>query len=322
MTKLAVGMTPEQVEARRQGIGGSDAAAVLGCDPYKTALDVYRVKVGDVAPIGANAAMKRGIYLEPIARRLYRELTGRRVRRLAQRVHPDRPWMIANVDGQIVGDARGPGILEIKCPGVWSFSKIEREGLPLPYLVQANHYMSVFGYGWASFAIFNADLWRLIHFDIARDDELLAALLVAEEQFWKGHVAARVPPQEQQDTTGEVAAALAKAEGAAPGGTLIVRSDAEWAEAARAYIEAHELAETADNLKSTATEKLKALVGGQGAVEGAGLRCYLKQQDGRRTLDRKALEKAHPEIDLSQYEKVGKPFEVFKVYPVAAGVGD
>ena len=34
------------LEYRRKGIGGSDAAAVLGVSPYKTARDVYFEKLG------------------------------------------------------------------------------------------------------------------------------------------------------------------------------------------------------------------------------------------------------------------------------------
>lgn len=352
----SVGLTPEQLEARKRGIGGSEAAAVLNVDPYKTALQIYELKLGLREPEPANAAMKRGIFLEPIARKLYRELTGRKARRLGQRVHPSYPFMMCNVDGQILGDQRGPGVLELKCPGVWMFAKIKREGLPLQYVVQMQHNLAVTGYAWGSFALFNADLWELIHFDVLPDLELQHALVIKEQQFWLQHIEARVPPPAQPDTTPEIAAQLARAQGAVGGGELIVRSDAEWVEGARMYLEAKEIEETAENLKESATEKLKALMVQPGAVEGGGIRCYWSEREGRITFDKKALAAAQPldrvkvlaalaaatekrglqsadalfiadsvkgaTLDLSAFDKHGKPYQDFRTYVVKIGVGD
>jgi putative phage-type endonuclease len=349
-------LTPEQVAQRRTYIGGSDAAAVLGVDPYRTPLDIYQVKIGEKEANPPNAAMKRGIVLEPIARRLYAELTGRKVRHLRQRIHPAYPFIGCLVDGEIVGggDQRGRGVLEIKCPGVWAFAKIKREGLPLSYIVQMQHNLNVTGFRWGSFVLFSADLWELIHFDVARDEELLQAITLKEIDFWLNHVQVRVPPSPITDTTPELMAALARAEGLAGNAKLIVRNDGEWAEGARMYLEAKEIAETGEHLLETAKERLKELMGEKGAVEGAALRCYWSDRDGRVTFDRKALERAKPldrekvfgvvaalaaqlispgphvaeafngcELDLSTFEKRGKPYEDFRAYPLrSVGVGD
>ncbi len=350
-----VGLSPEQVAARRAGIGGSDAAAVLGVDPYKTALTIYQAKVGEREADPPNAAMKRGTYLEPLARKLYRELTGRRVKRLAQVTHPSYPFMLCNVDGLIVANRKrngqdGPGVLELKCPGVWAFAKVKREGLPMHWLVQMQHNLQVTGFGWGSFALFNADLWEMIHFDVMADLELAHALVIKEQQFWLQHVGPRVPPPEPEPNA-DLVEQLAKAQGATTG-ELILRNDAEWGEAARMYSEAKEIAETGENLLSSAKEKLKALMAQKGAVEGAGLRCYWSERDGKTSFDRKALEATKPldaiavatgindllmnddlktkiiaglegcRVDFKRFEKVGKPFEDFRCYIVKAGIGD
>jgi putative phage-type endonuclease len=353
----SIGLTPEQLEARKRGIGGSDASAVIGCNPYRTAGEVYELKLGLREPDLPNAAMKRGVYLEPIARRLYRELTGRRIGRLPQVEHPSYPFMLCNVDGSIHANRRrngheGAGVLELKCPGVWSFAKIKREGLPLNYIAQMQHNLSVTGFSWGSFALFNADLWELIHFDVVADLELQHALIIKEQQFWLQHVMKQIPPPTAQDTTPELMAQLAKAHEDAGAGELIVRNDSEWAEAAAQFFEAEEIAETGENLKETAKDKLKKLMGQKGAVEGAGLRCYWNDQKGKRSFERKALEKSAPldriavaakinarimaddtkvailgdlvecAVDFTKFEKVGNPFDVFRTYRVKAGVGD
>ena len=38
---------PEWLEYRRKGIGGSDAGAVCGLNPYRTAMQVYQDKIMD-----------------------------------------------------------------------------------------------------------------------------------------------------------------------------------------------------------------------------------------------------------------------------------
>ena len=356
-TTRSIGLTPEQVAARRQGIGGSDAGAILGVDSYRTALDIYEVKVGIREPEPPNAAMKRGTFLEPIARKLYTELTGRRVRRMSQRTHAGYPFMLCNVDGMILaladrqrGDERaGPGVLELKCPSVWAFAKIKREGLPLAYIAQMQHNLVVTGFGWGSFALFNADLWELIHFDVVADADLQHALILKEKAFWLEHVDPRIPPVVPPVPAPELAGQLKESTGA---GELVLRNDPEWAAAAAQFTEAEEIAETGAHLKHVAQEKLQKLMGQHGVVEGAGIRCYWTEQNGRKSFDRKALEHSAPldrisvatkinervmhdaskaglladlascAVDFSQFETVGKPFDVFRLYHVKAGAGD
>ena len=98
---------------RRQGIGGSDAAAVLGVSPYKTRYMLWAEKRGLVPPAPPNPAMTRGTALEPVARAAYeREVGG--LMFPCQMVHPEHPWMRANLDG-LSPDATT--FLEVKCPG-------------------------------------------------------------------------------------------------------------------------------------------------------------------------------------------------------------
>jgi putative phage-type endonuclease len=352
MTSVTSSLTPEQVAQRRSYIGGSDAAAVLGIDQFRSPLDIYLVKIGEKQPDPPTAAMKRGIVLEPIARKLYAELTGRKVRRLAQRVHPSYDFMGCMVDGEIVGDERGRGVLEIKSPGVWNFAKVKREGLPLSWISQMAHNLEVTGFSWGSYAIFNADLWEMVHFDLVRDEELARALVMAEHAFWYNNVLARVPPTAKPDLSPELVAQLARAQGDTPG-ELLLRNDSEWGSAAQTYIEAKSILETGEHLVAVAKDRLKALMGEKGAIEGGGLRVYWSDRDGRKSFDRKALEASGPldriavatainqrvmhdatkdalladigrcDVDFRKFEKVGNSYEDFRAYQLrSVGVGD
>ena len=61
--------SPEWYELRKSGIGGSDAAAILGLSPWKTNVDLWEEKVG-IKPLldlkimkQSNTAEKQKIYL-------------------------------------------------------------------------------------------------------------------------------------------------------------------------------------------------------------------------------------------------------------------
>lgn len=338
---------------RMRGIGGSDAAAVIGADPWRTPLDLYLEKIGEGPERAETKQMKRGKYLEPVAVDVYATLTGRRVTRVGQQLtHPSYPFMIANLDRNVFRDEEiegvlvpsDAGVLEVKCPNIRTWSRIKREGLPVYYSVQMQHYLAVTNRSWGAFALFNSDLWELIHFDIERDDVFIQRLYAAEADFWNLHVEPRNPPPLVQV---EFNIELPAVEG-----ELIVRQDPDWQDAAQNYREALALKADAENIADAGKARLKELMGKLGAVEGAGLRCYWSQRKGRVTFDKKALEKSRPldsfdvgmaiaawekengitpsklvfdlierlkkcTLDLTKFDKHGEPFEEFRTYPVS-----
>ena len=66
---------------RRRGIGGSDAAAVLGISPFRTGVDLYYDKLGlPVAESEENwVAMEMGNLLEDLVARIIAKKTGLKV---------------------------------------------------------------------------------------------------------------------------------------------------------------------------------------------------------------------------------------------------
>lgn len=61
------------LQARQEGIGGSDAAAILGMNKYKSAFNVFLDKKGLSAPTEDNLNMLIGRELEDIVARLLRK---------------------------------------------------------------------------------------------------------------------------------------------------------------------------------------------------------------------------------------------------------
>ena len=136
----------DDVSDRRNGLGGSDSPIILNVSPFKTRKQLWQEKLGLVEQEEESPIMKRGHYMEDKVADMYEGITGRKTRKVLQRfIHPKYPILFAHVDRVIEGDPRGPGILEIKCPGSMVARKVEREGMAEYYILQLQHYLSVQG---------------------------------------------------------------------------------------------------------------------------------------------------------------------------------
>ena len=51
-------------------------------------------------------------------------------------------------------------------------------------------------------------------------------------------------------------------------------------------------------------------------IEGFGYRIHYKDQAGRKSLDKTALLRAHPDVNLDDFQKIGKPSKPFRPYPI------
>jgi len=182
----------EWLDARRKGIGGSDAGAILGVNKYKTPLDVYLDKTGQAPEIEDNDAMYWGRALEDIVAYEYAKRTGKKVRRNnAILVHPEHKFMLANLDREIVGE---PGILEIKTAArADDWGEPGSDEVPESYLAQVMHYMAVTGAQFADIAVLIAGR-KFQTYTIQRDDQLIEHMIEVERDFWENNVYRLVPP--------------------------------------------------------------------------------------------------------------------------------
>lgn len=291
--------------ARQLYIGASEFGAVLGIDKYRTPLDVYNEKLGLSAPFEGNRHTERGNRMEKIAAELYTELTGKKLRRHNQMfTHPEHSFIVGHVDRVVVGEKR---IAEIKCPSLAMYRRIQREGLPDSMIAQLQGYLGLSGYLEGEYIIFCADQMDILNFTVQFDPVIYDAAINACAKLWQ-HIQTGIPPT--PDAADKPALEFAKI-----GGDVTFRDDPEWAEAAQLLREADQLKKDGEELYELAKVKIKNTIEGEyGRYEGSGLRLYFSQQAGRTSFDKKALAAAHPEIDLSRFEKQGAPFDVLKPY--------
>ncbi|MBC8726804.1 YqaJ viral recombinase family protein [Paraburkholderia sp. UCT2] len=185
------------LEVRKSGIGGSDAAAAVGVSPYQSPLELWLTKTGRDAnlpkpdPDDTSEPVWWGQILEPIVAAAYTQQTGNRVRKVnAVLQHPTIPWMLANIDREIVG-VHGLQILECKTAGEFG-ARLWREGVPEYVVCQVQHQLAVTGKQAADVAVLLCGQKLEVH-RVERDDEVIARLIELEATFWR-YVETDTPP--------------------------------------------------------------------------------------------------------------------------------
>lgn len=178
---------------RKSGIGGSDAGAICGLNPYASPMSVYRDKTSEDVSDTDNEAMRQGRDLEDYVARRFMEATGLKVRRSNMMYRSDdHPCMIADVDRLVVGEDAG---LECKTASAYNADKWKDGEVPMHYLIQCCHYMAVTGKtAWYIAVVILGQEFKFTK--ITRDDALIANLIAIEEAFWNNHIIPRIilPP--------------------------------------------------------------------------------------------------------------------------------
>ncbi|MBG6073420.1 MULTISPECIES: YqaJ viral recombinase family protein [unclassified Polaromonas] len=194
----------EWLKVRQGGIGSSDAGAAIGLHPYKSPLALWMEKTGrdaglpKIDPNDETSPMYWGTLLESIVAAHYTRRTGHKVRRVnAVLQHPQEPWMLANIDREIVG-ASDVQILECKTAGM-NGARLWKEGVPEYVQLQVMHQLAVTGKQAADVAVLICGQELQIH-RIDRDEEMITRLVELERQFW-GYVASdQAPPADGSDS--------------------------------------------------------------------------------------------------------------------------
>lgn len=186
------GMSREAwLRLRKTGIGGSDAGAVCGLNPYVSPMSVYRDKVSDQVMIEDNESMRQGRDLEEYVARRFMEETGLKVRRSNMMYRSkEHPFMLADLDRLVVGKDAG---LECKTASTYNADKWKDGEIPPHYLIQCHHYMAVTGKkSWYIAVVILGQGFK--YAEIPRDNALIDDLICIEEKFWKGNVIPGVMP--------------------------------------------------------------------------------------------------------------------------------
>jgi len=296
-------------ETLKRNVGCSDLGAICGVDPYRNAGDVFDRLMG-LATVEQTPQMERGHMMEDTIARKYSIETGRAVQKHGVKfVHPALPFLVGHIDRRQLLDQKHPGVLEIKSRNSHMIRKIKREGLDGSTLLQIQGYLLLTGYDVSTFATVDYDSWQLLYFDLEPDREIQTMIEAKVADFWNNKVLQNIRPEIYQEPV-ELNLPLAAQ------GEVVTMDDPDWFQAVQDLKEAKRLAEDAKMIEDAAKAKIQEIMTKHGAsvAEGAGARIYWKEQNGRRTFDVKAFARAHPELDLEAFYRLGKPIRAFRPY--------
>lgn len=187
---------------RKMGIGGSDAGAICGLNPYASPMSVYYDKTSESSSDYDNEAMRQGRDLETYVAQRFAEETGLKVRRShAMYQSEEHPFMLANVDRLIVGENAG---LECKTASAYNADKWKNGEIPAHYLIQCHHYMAVTGAkAWYIAVVILGS--QFLYQRIDRDEDIIRDLIHLEADFWNHHVLPKaIPAPDGSDICDEV----------------------------------------------------------------------------------------------------------------------
>lgn len=189
----------EWLAARREGVGASEVAAILGLSPWASPLSVWASKVlgeDEEHTADAEERMRWGSLLEPVILAEYARRTGADVHPVEQQT-PDSiirhaRWdegvrLSATLDAYLGSD----GVVEVKTTSAYQ-AEAWTDGAPLHYQVQVQAQLACEG-GARGVIVALVGGQRLVWHEVERDEAAIAMIEDAVAEFW-GYVERREPP--------------------------------------------------------------------------------------------------------------------------------
>lgn len=190
----------EWLQHRMARIGGSDASCIVGMNPYRSNVELWQIKTGQVEPedISDKPYVKYGTHAETYLRELFQLDFPQYQVIYAENnmfLNDKYPFAHASLDGWMIEKETGrTGILEIKTTNILQSMQKEKWNHRIPdnYYIQVLHYLMVTEFDFAILKAqlkseFNGEVYlQTRHYKIERSEveEDIHFLENAERKFW------------------------------------------------------------------------------------------------------------------------------------------
>lgn len=197
---MQLGSREEWLQARAGRIGGSDASAILGMNPYRTNIELWQIKTGQLVPedISDKPYVKYGTEAEQYLRELFKlDFPEYQVcyEENNMFLNGKYPFGHASLDGWLIDQNGRLGVWECKTTNILQSMQKEKwdHRIPDNYYIQILHYLLITEF---DFAILKAQLksefggeiyiqtkhYKIERSEVQADIELLES---SERKFWK-----------------------------------------------------------------------------------------------------------------------------------------
>ena len=188
-------LTEKQRKTRKNGIGGSDVAGILGISPWKSAVDVYLEKTEPLSAqqeLDINDRRYWGHALEPQVIRAYEKATGNTVKKVDTLHDKEHSFLLANIDGftsdRVVVEAKTAD------PRFGGWGEEGTDQIPQYYLTQVAHYAYITDCKHVDIAVlFSGNKFKVYRYD--RNEKLEKTIKTKMVDFWLNNVQKGIPPE-------------------------------------------------------------------------------------------------------------------------------
>lgn len=189
----------EWLENRKGRIGGSEAACIVGMNPYRSNVELWEIKTGQVEAedISDKPYVKYGSEAEQHLRELFKlDFPQYKVSYVEDNMwlNSDYPFAHASLDGWLEDEQGRKGILEIKTTNILQSMQKEKwkNRIPDNYYIQVLHYLMVTEFDFAVLKAqlkydYDGDIMLITkHYKIERDEvrDDIEYLQKAEKNFY------------------------------------------------------------------------------------------------------------------------------------------
>lgn len=307
------------LEERRKSIGGSEIGAILGLNRYQSPYSVWANKTGRLPDSEQNEAMRQGTDLEEYVASRFMEATGLKVERCNFLMrNSDYPHLHANIDRRIVGQKAG---LECKTASALNEKRFQNGNFPSSYYAQCVSYLAVTELErWFLAVVVLGRDFKIFQMTTIEDDpapdwcessvyvspEEFEAMRDAAIEFWGYVENDEAPPIDgMPSTTDAIKTIYADADPEEVADLFGLEDVLD--ELPKAIMEKKAAEMKVDELQNKIKDRLgTASIGTHERYE------VTWKEQSRTSLDTKALQKAHPDLDLAPFQKVSK-FRKFNV---------
>lgn len=299
----------EWLKIRGGYIGGSDAGAVVGMNPFRTPFALWAEKTGKVPPFEGNITTRVGAHLEDLVADLFCEETGKKVQKKNRVIVNDEyPFACADIDRKVVGER---ALLEIKTTNSIPVMRRVRGGeYPETWYCQMVHYLAVTGFERAYLAVLiNCRDFKV--YTLERDEAEIKALMDAERTFFRYVETGTEPPTDGFSPTSEAVAAMFP-ESSGDGCVDLHPYDDDL----DAFLSYGNQIKQLETLREEKANRIKCYM--EDAPKGESDRYSVTwKQSVRLAFDAKKFIADHPDIDLDPYWQAirTRAFKVRAVHP-------
>lgn len=294
----------EWLALRKQGIGGSDAAAACGFSRWNSPLGLWLEKTSSDTQSVYNEAMFWGTTLEPVIRDVFSTKIGKVVEVMPYIFQSeDYQFMIADIDGIIREDDGSVSLVEIKTVSAFKAGEWA-DGLPAEYYIQIQHYLAVceLPRAYVVYLIGGNEL----HYELVeRDEETISTIIMLESAFWD-----KVVRRQKPDVDENSAEALDQLYPASNKTSIILPDEAD--KLLDDYMAIKAIEDDVKKQKNLLENQLKSMLGeAECAKSRNGFSVSWKEAVSTR-LDTAALKKEQPDL-VAKYT-VRSSYRRFSVY--------